>query len=520
MSALFKSRKFDKSYCRKIEKLKSKIIYIAFLLLLKSALYAQDLTVPDTPVIDSVSVQWQAPTNPNGDVLISWQKCDSTDVRSYYIKYLNEILGAYKFLDSVDANTTSYLDSKVVTDPHYPQTYVVQAVDSSNNTSNHSEPHKTVRVFPWQKDENCETKVELTWNAYEGWDEGIAYYDLYSVKDGLTVYLGRFDDLTDLSFIYPLSGNSDYYEYYARVTSNYGRTSTSNKIPFTPDISTRPNFINFENITVDGNQIKLQFNLDSVADINNYHLMRSCDSLTNFSALMQFNNYNKSILDIVDANVEVGAHRYFYRLNLYNDCFDLLDSSQILSSILLKGRKINNDYSQILKWSQFYDGIASDKNYKLYRYSELGLPQIINNTSYDYQYIDNLTNQNFESFVGDFCYYISVDRGTTNSNISQSNIVCISQDPSVQMPTAFAPNGFSENRIFKPSFAFISSERYYFAVFDRWGNKIFETSDFKEGWTGKKNGLLYKNGTYTYYLMYYSSVGEKFEESGSFNLIN
>jgi hypothetical protein len=175
-----------------------KLIYryiIAVLFFINFEVEAQDLTPPDAPTIDSVTVKWENPNNINGDVLITWQKSDSTDVRSYYIKYLNEALGTYKFLDSVDANTNSYLDTKEVTNPHRPQTYVVQAVDSANNTSSHSLPHKTVRVFPIQKEENCKIKVELTWNLYEGWNEGIEYFDLYSVEDSVHHYVAtRYDN--------------------------------------------------------------------------------------------------------------------------------------------------------------------------------------------------------------------------------------------------------------------------------------------------------------------------------------
>ena len=498
--------------------MKNKSIHIVFILLWSTIVGAQDLTPPDTPIIDSVTVQWQAPTNPNGDILITWQKCDSTDVRSYYIKYLNEVLGTYKFLDSVDANTTSYLDTKVITDPHYPQTYVVQAIDSSNNTSNHSNPHQTVRVFPWQKNENCNVSVELSWNPYVGWDEGIEYFDLYSIINGVHSYLGRFGpDKT--SYLYPINTNDGLYEYYVRVKSTNGRTSTSNKIPFSPEISTLPSYIRAEFATVEHQQIHLKFTLDTASDIHNYHLMRSFDSV-HFQSIMEFNNYDKLILDITDTDVDVGSHQYFYKLNLYNTCNTLLDSSRIISSVLLEGKANSEQRSQYLYWSNYYNSLNTYKNYKLYRYSKTDSAVIINNSSTNFTYTDDLKNQDFESFIGDFCYYIEVDADYSGPEVIRSNTVCLSQEPSVIMPTAFAPNGFDNNRIFKPTFAFISTDNYYFAIYDQWGFKIFETNDYKKGWSGKKNGWTYPNGLYSYYLEYYSSGNEKFVKTGLFNLIN
>ena len=512
-----------------MRKIRKHILYILKqislpILILESLIgFSQDITPPDIPVIDSVTVQWINPSNPNGDILITWQKCDSTDIRSYYIKYLSEILGTYKLLDSVDANTTSYLDTKTITDPHYPQTYVVQAVDSSNNTSNHSQPHKTVRVFPWQKDEDCLVKVELSWNSYLGWTEGVDYYDIYVVENSIHNYIGRFQE-DILSYVYPISGNSNFYEFYIRTTSNTGRKSTSNKIPFTPEISTIPSFIDNQYVSVENNQIHLLFNLDSLADLNNYQLMRSTDTLGNFQSIMTFNNYSKSYLNITDSDTEVDKHQYFYKLNLYNDCKTLVKSSKTISSILLEGESNTDYYYQTLNWSRYYHEGLYQNNHVLYRSSESESAKNIFSSNSQLQYKDDLKTQNIESFVGDFCYEIQVVSDPNTGIISHSNTVCLSQSPSVFMPTAFAPYGMQENRIFKPSFAFISSNNYYFSIYDRFGMLIFDTNNYNEGWNGinnKSNGnKIYPNGIYVYYLRYYSSSGKEFIKTGSFNLLN
>lgn len=488
-------------------------------MVLSGSLIAQDTTPPDAPVIDSVSVQWINPTNPNGDVLITWQASDSADVRTYYIKYLNLVLGTYKLLDSVDANTTSYLDTKVVTDPFYAQTYVIQAVDYANNTSEHSDPHKTVRVFPWQKDENCQVKVELSWNAYQGWNEDIAYYDLYAIKNNTTYHLGQFGP-TALVYLQPIYGDADRYEYYVRVTSNNGRTSTSNKIPFTPVVPDFPDYIDARFVTVEDQQIHVQYRLDSLADVNNYLLMRSDDQMQSFHSIMEFPNYSNTFLNITDADVDVNAQPYFYKLYLLNDCQVIVDSSRILSSVWIKGEAFSKDHYQELYWTNYFNSNHQEKTYYLKRYSQSDWPITIFNSTSNFQYKDDLSQQEFESFVGDFCYYIAIESLFDSVQLLKSNTICLSQEPSLIMPTAFAPDGFGENRTFRPYFAFISPNNYYFSIYDRWGNKIFETTDYKEGWTGKKNGYTYKNGMYTYYLNYQSSEGETFKKVGSFNLIN
>jgi gliding motility-associated-like protein len=68
----------------------------------------------------------------------------------------------------------------------------------------------------------------------------------------------------------------------------------------------------------------------------------------------------------------------------------------------------------------------------------------------------------------------------------------------VFIPNAFSPNGDHENDIL---YAYGNCIKTLdFSVFDRWGNKVFETNDRTQGWDGKYNGMPMNTGTYVYYL--------------------
>jgi gliding motility-associated-like protein len=65
------------------------------------------------------------------------------------------------------------------------------------------------------------------------------------------------------------------------------------------------------------------------------------------------------------------------------------------------------------------------------------------------------------------------------------------------MPTAFTPNGDGKNDVFRiPSTAAFTLKE--FLVFDRWGNKVFFTTDSTRGWDGKKGGIAAVADTYVY----------------------
>ena len=65
------------------------------------------------------------------------------------------------------------------------------------------------------------------------------------------------------------------------------------------------------------------------------------------------------------------------------------------------------------------------------------------------------------------------------------------------IPNAFSPNGDNNNDIIHIHANGIHSIKW--AIFDRWGNKVFETTDLLEGWDGKYNGKVMDSGVYVYY---------------------
>jgi gliding motility-associated-like protein len=73
-----------------------------------------------------------------------------------------------------------------------------------------------------------------------------------------------------------------------------------------------------------------------------------------------------------------------------------------------------------------------------------------------------------------------------------SNKILVKIDPAVcpigfYMPTGFTPNGDGNNDLCKP-LVFGKVVSYQFALYNRWGQKIFETKDTQKGWDGRIGG--------------------------------
>jgi len=70
----------------------------------------------------------------------------------------------------------------------------------------------------------------------------------------------------------------------------------------------------------------------------------------------------------------------------------------------------------------------------------------------------------------------------------------------VEVPIVITPNGDGYNDTFKPNKGMSGIDRHNIMVFNRWGEQMWESSNFESGWDGKQNGRLVADGTYFWIL--------------------
>jgi gliding motility-associated-like protein len=68
----------------------------------------------------------------------------------------------------------------------------------------------------------------------------------------------------------------------------------------------------------------------------------------------------------------------------------------------------------------------------------------------------------------------------------------------IYFPSAFTPNNDGKNDLFKVLGAHAISD-YHLTVYNRWGQKIFETTDYTKGWDGLVNGKLQNTGFFVWH---------------------
>ena len=94
-----------------------------------------------------------------------------------------------------------------------------------------------------------------------------------------------------------------------------------------------------------------------------------------------------------------------------------------------------------------------------------------------------------------------------------SVIIKIINGPEIYVPTAFSPNGDGLNDIFKPLVAGMAKE-IFFRVYNRFGELVYESSDFSKGWDGTYKGKQQPLATYVWNVRGIDAFGKPHEKKG------
>lgn len=128
-------------------------------------------------------------------------------------------------------------------------------------------------------------------------------------------------------------------------------------------------------------------------------------------------------------------------------------------------------------------------------------------------YVVTTENYNVESPY----YYVEVSQGPCKS--SDTAYIELFD---IKIPNVFTPNGDPYNDRFQP---FVESwhgiHSHHISVFNRWGEKVWESDNFEEGWDGKRNGSYVADGTYFWILeIKYGLSDAAMELKGTVTLLN
>jgi len=202
-----------------------------------------------------------------------------------------------------------------------------------------------------------------------------------------------------------------------------------------------------------------------------------------------------------------------------NKICSYIDTVQTAGTPFQLSAEAQDSIKNTLYWNEdpYWAGLVS--SYSIYRSTDGGTYQLIRNELFGTTiYVDSLEPLSaFRYGMGEFCYFVVPDKSSGNRYgcIDTSNVECVSQFPKYVVPNTFTPNGDGLNDIFLPIRVFIDKQNYLFIIYNRWGQKLFETTDPEEGWTGYLKDFVLPNDAYVYYVTFLIKGEIPIEKAGT-----
>ena len=86
------------------------------------------------------------------------------------------------------------------------------------------------------------------------------------------------------------------------------------------------------------------------------------------------------------------------------------------------------------------------------------------------------------------------------------------------MPNIFTPNGDIYNPLFRPM-KYESVNEYELLIYNRWGQKVYQSNDIEGGWDGEINGKELPEGCYFWLVSYKDIEGLSLLLNGTVTLL-
>ena len=485
----------------------------------------QDNTAPAIPVIDSVSVD-----TATGNIIIGWSPSSSPDTDGYLISYFDFASSSYIIIDTVyGINTNVYIDTNADGNLRYQQ-YGVAAFDTclkgnpaTANTSAIGTEHRT--IYTNAQLDFCNKEYLIYWTPYVGWDD-INSYELYvSVNGGPDTLLSAVDT-SDTSFLHTGVNPELNYCYTVKAYNDRGFSTTSNKrcISLTNVLNPEHFFIR-KTTVVNSDYVAVECYIDEDIPSLYYTLERSINQNGPYLVVDQQTFTGDTILYFEDHTARVNETSYFYKVIMYDTCGLEASQSNLTKTIYASGT-LNEDVLQSnLQWTAYQEWASAGsgvKRYEILRSISGRSLELVGLTSDSTFYYSELI-QDFVQQGDEFCYTIKATENVGNiygfEEESLSNEVCLTSNPKIFIPNAFAPHSAGVNRIFLPVISFGDARNFELSIYDRFGQKIYTTTNILEGWDGYVNGEMAEVGLYVYHLVVQNSYGDEIERRGTVTLL-
>lgn len=469
---------------------------------------------PITPNIRSVDVV-------NGLLELSWNASPTSNVIGYQV-YKENPYGSGNFFPYPGPNqtvtSTSFLDTM---SSNLLARYAIVAVTPCNAglvglgtaADGTTGPH-TSMILEYDLD-RCTRSVDLNWNAYENWEQGVEHYQIWLSINGAAA--NPIDTVFANSYVYENAVDGDSLYFFIRAKeAGLNNTAQSSAISIDVDVNDPMEQLVISDVEVaaDNQSVQVDWIWDTEVDHQSGALQVQNES--GGWDLLQNLNAPATPTENYLHNTEAASNGpVFYRLEHIDACA-IQRFSNTGATVYLEGQAENG--SNRLQWPSWAMPNVTIERYELYRVDGNGNSSLLATLSDSTRfYVDALDVRNASE--AELSYYLiasgqlALAGGGSVAINSRSNTVLLQQSAVIYAPNAFAPEG--KNDEFRPVVVFGTAVlSYQMQIYDRWGGLLFETNNLREGWDGQKNGRHLPVGSYVYHIRLQQPDGTWVDKQG------
>lgn len=332
---------------------------------------------------------------------------------------------------------------------------------------------------------------DLSWTPYIGWSAVKEYQVFRKDENEVFVKIATLDGATT-SYEDTQLCNQDYEYYVAAIHPTQNWESKSYRVVQRPMYFANSRLSSVKNVTVtDVNEISIEWVTSDYSQFKNYKLLKY---KTTFDNLVEEIDLNDTFY--LDNDVMTNDFSYIYQILEEDRCGYINEPNKEGKSILLNG--VYNDGSN-LYWTKYENWESGVMEYNIEIKKQTGFEFIHSNDRNDIDYLDKKL---YREISGEYCYRVYGVSHTGDT--SYSNTTCLSGDPKIFIPNAFSPNSDGLNDNFNPIMFFMKDgdleeiNGFSLIIFNRWGEKVFETNNPRGGWDGSYKGTECQPGAYVY----------------------
>jgi len=480
-----------------------------------------------------------------GDINIAWSDQPSEDIDQLLIFSPDENNGQNDSLDQVNWDVfTATIQNSVKNASNQVFTWSAQSIDACGRKANNFEDfdyHKNMVVDVDFTE--CDSSMNISWNSYDYFQsnaqvEYVIQRLFPATQAGVLVgfldpvdFVNEEGTTTDTTFSVTVDQDSVLYAYrvIARPIGSNGIQARSSWDTARARFGAVPAFNYLSNVDVrPSRDISLNLYRDTTIEIAGMRIWRGQEPGVLAPYRRIDGDPDTAIVDLFDANVDIDERPYYYQIVIENECGNPIDTSNAGNSIHLRVEANNEALTNVLRWNQYEGWDSTVAFYNIYRgvngesANELYTTVPAGDES-EMMFVDDVYDNIYS--VGNYCYRVEAVQSVVNPQFaaviapatSNSNNVCVTQDPLFYIPNAFTPDGV--NQTFGPSGQFFDYTLYEMMIYNRWGELIYESRDIAKGWDGTINGEDAALGSYVYTIRFVDGDGNEHRRKGTVTLI-